>query len=413
MASKEHPTLRSELDVEPSKVIILLIEDEGFVCDSIKSHLEDRDYKVYTSANGKEGLECFKDKSPDLVITDIRMPFMDGFSVLEELNQASPQTPVIIMSGAGHISDSIAALQLGAADFLLKPFEDISLVSLSVEKVLEKSRLQRENKAYQEQLEELVDSRTHELNEANVKLREVNASLSEFAQTIAHDLRSPLSNLMTCMRMISESKGALDGKNQQLLELSIRSGERMHNLISDILAYARHTRANFQLSQVDLNKVLQDVKEDFCHDLAQYDAEFEVNSLPSLIGSQTHLYQLFSNLLNNSLKYSQKNMKPVIQVTCFQGSDSQQDKTQIAPKMCTIVFEDNGIGFDDKNGQDIFQPFKRLAGRSEEGSGIGLATVKSIVCAHGGVIEAFSQLNKGTRFVIQMPLEQANFISPI
>ncbi|QTA78331.1 Two component system response regulator/histidine kinase [Desulfonema limicola] len=150
--------------------VILTIDDEKGIRESIRYFLEDYEYQVLEAENGKIGIEIFKRENPDLILVDLRMPEMDGLEVLRIVRNQSPDTPVIVISGTGVIGDAVEALHLGAWDYLLKPIGDLSVLLHSVEKALERSRLILENHAYQQYLEQEVAKRTRELEKANKEL---------------------------------------------------------------------------------------------------------------------------------------------------------------------------------------------------------------------------------------------------
>jgi len=150
---------------ETAPVRILVIEDEKPVRESYRNFLEDLFYTVDEAANGKEGLALFRRQTPDVVILDLRMPEMNGHEVLEKITAQSPDTPVIVISGTGNISDTVEALHLGAWDYLLKPVADLSMLEHAVQRVLERLRLIRENRDHQGHLQEEVERRTQELTE--------------------------------------------------------------------------------------------------------------------------------------------------------------------------------------------------------------------------------------------------------
>ena len=164
-------------------VRILVIDDEKAIRDSFSAHLEDCGYEILTAENGSVGLSLFESEKPDLVIVDLRMPGIDGLEVLEEINRMAPLTPLIVASGTGIITDAIDALHSGAWDYLLKPIEDLSMLTHAVGAALEKGQLKRENNAYREHLEQLVDARTAELAQANAHLSQINARLRHIVDT--------------------------------------------------------------------------------------------------------------------------------------------------------------------------------------------------------------------------------------
>ena len=132
---------------------ILTIDDEPILRDIIVGYLEDSNFQVIEAANGPEGIELCRREQPDLVLCDLRMPGMDGLQVLAFLTEEFPETPVIVISGMGRISDAVDALKLGAWDYITKPIEDMATLEHSVQQCLERARLRRENRAYRENLE--------------------------------------------------------------------------------------------------------------------------------------------------------------------------------------------------------------------------------------------------------------------
>ena len=149
----------------PPQVEVLVIEDETPVRESFREFLEDQLYIVHEATNGAEGVAQFNEHHPDVVVLDLRMPEMNGHQVLEQLSAQSPDTPLIVVSGTGNISDTIEALHLGAWDYLLKPVTDLNILEHAIKQALEKARLIKENRDYQKLLEEKVDQRTSELTE--------------------------------------------------------------------------------------------------------------------------------------------------------------------------------------------------------------------------------------------------------
>jgi len=143
--------------------VILTIDDESRFRESLRNYLEDYDYQVVEAENGRVGLRIFAERRPDLVLVDLRMPEVDGLEVLKGVREASPDTPIIVVSGTGLISDVAEALRLGAWDYLFKPIEDLSVLGHAIQNCLERARLIRENRAYQQNLEGKVAQRTKEL----------------------------------------------------------------------------------------------------------------------------------------------------------------------------------------------------------------------------------------------------------
>ncbi|WP_283787310.1 response regulator [Bermanella sp. WJH001] len=132
---------------------VLVIDDEAIVRESIVAYLEDSGFDVIEAENGYEGVACFNSQQPDIVLCDLRMPNMDGLTVLKQINKTHPNTPFIVVSGAGVMADVVQALRLGASDYLIKPILDMEVLEHSIVRNLKQRRLIEQNSAYRAQLE--------------------------------------------------------------------------------------------------------------------------------------------------------------------------------------------------------------------------------------------------------------------
>ncbi len=153
---------------------VLIIDDDPSIRESLEAYLEDRNFQVQTAENGKEGLKLIHSNIPDIVLLDLSMPQASGFEVLASEGKDHPDLPFIVISGTGRIQDTVRALHLGAADYLMKPISDLSMVVYSIEKVLERKRLKQENQRYREHLEALVEKRTVALKQLSRAIEHVN-----------------------------------------------------------------------------------------------------------------------------------------------------------------------------------------------------------------------------------------------
>jgi signal transduction histidine kinase len=181
---------------------------------------------------------------------------------------------------------------------------------------------------------------------------------------------------------------------------------RMQALIQALLTYSRVTTRPEPFSQVVLTPLTQEVISDLAARIEQTGARVEVGDLPRIEASPHQLRQLFQNLLSNSLKY-RSGEKPIIKVTANHVKDPASKKTSPGGQWVRIYVEDNGIGFDEKYLDRIFQPFQRLHGRGHyEGTGMGLAICRKIVERHGGIITAKSAPGKGATFIVTLPVKQ-------
>ncbi len=132
---------------------LLIIDDDEVVRESLAAYLEDSNFRVLQALNGLQGLQIFESEQPDLVICDLRMPQIDGLELIRRIRQTASETPIIVLSGAGVMSDAVEALRLGAADYLIKPLEDLAVLEHSVRRALDRAYLRVENQRYRDKLE--------------------------------------------------------------------------------------------------------------------------------------------------------------------------------------------------------------------------------------------------------------------
>jgi DNA-binding NarL/FixJ family response regulator len=166
---------------------ILIVEDEPAIRSSMRGYLEDEGFIIIEGPTVPEALATFRAHQPDLVLLDLHLPKADGINVLREIRAQNEAVPVIIVSGAGQMSDVVAALRLGAWDYLVKPIADLGVLAHAVRKCLERARLLRENEAYHSKLEEMVQQRTAELEAANASLERKTVALQEVLLTFRID----------------------------------------------------------------------------------------------------------------------------------------------------------------------------------------------------------------------------------
>ena len=151
---------------------VIIIDDDILITDFIKEVFEERNINVRVAHTGDDGISVYKMKKPDLLLVDLRLPDISGFDIISKIRRGDQDTPIIVISGTGTIEDAIEAIRRGAWDYMVKPFENKNLIYHTVEHAFERASLLRENKQYQEQLEQKVADRTKELTEINERLRQ-------------------------------------------------------------------------------------------------------------------------------------------------------------------------------------------------------------------------------------------------
>jgi signal transduction histidine kinase len=213
-------------------------------------------------------------------------------------------------------------------------------------------------------------------------------------------LQEPLRKIQTFTELVNRNLSN-EKSAQRYLEKIDASAHRMSNLIKSILTYSKISKADTKQQKIDLNKVLEDVKEDFELLIEEKNASITCGSLPTVNGDPLQLHQLFSNLLSNAIKFSESNPRISIEGNSLTKSEAEDLKLDSRMDYVKLVFADNGIGFEDEYKTRVFDMFQRLNNQDNyEGTGIGLALCKKIVENHGGRISAESKPGKGSTFTI-------------
>ncbi|RYF75249.1 MAG: PAS domain S-box protein [Cytophagaceae bacterium] len=261
----------------------------------------------------------------------------------------------------------------------------------------------------QEELEQQVQQRTQQIQESNQDLIRSNENLQQFAYVASHDLQEPLRKIQAFSDLLQQQYGPQLGPGLDYLERIQSGASRMSTLIRDLLTFSRISTRQEASSPILLDEVVHQVLGDLELIIQDSDAQILVDRLPVIYGDASQLGQLFHNLLNNALKFSKPGRHPRIQVTAQQLTDVDLP-TGIKPTRRSAIYHridvaDNGIGFDEKYLNRIFQVFQRLHSRSEyAGTGVGLAICEKVAANHGGAISASSQLGHGSTFSVYFPI---------
>ncbi len=233
------------------------------------------------------------------------------------------------------------------------------------------------------------------------ELARSNEELQQFAFIASHDLQEPLRKIKTFSERLQTLCGdSLTEQGHDYLERMHNAALRMQNLIEDLLTLSRVTTKKQPFVLVNLAQVVQEVLSDLEVYIQQSGGCVEVGELPIIKADPLQMHQLLQNLIGNALKFHRPHTPPIIKVYS-QFLNSQSDQISVDSETCQIVVEDNGIGFEEKYIDRIFNIFQRLHGRKEyEGTGMGLAICRKIVERHHGEITAQSQPGQGAKFIV-------------
>lgn len=251
-----------------------------------------------------------------------------------------------------------------------------------------------EHKTFAEELSRQVHERTLELQRSN-------EDLLQFAHVASHDLKEPARKVKTFTNRLKDEFGAvIPEKGLSYLEKTQQATDRMYAMIEGVLNYSTLSSAEQTIQKVDLNDTIKNIEVDLEVLIQQKKGMVIKDTLPVIEGASVLIYQLFYNLINNSFKFSKKDIPPTI---IIRSSIVHQE----GKEMAKITIADNGIGFDKEYTEHIFNAFARLNSKDKyEGTGLGLALCKRIAERHHGSIQADSIKDQGATFTILLPLQQ-------
>jgi signal transduction histidine kinase len=408
---------------------ILLVDDREDNLISMEAILASYDFQLIKANSGKQALKILlQEYDFALILMDVNMPNLNGFETASLIYERErlKQIPIIFITAHNYGEENIfKGYQTGAVDYIYKPVNPELLrakVSVFVElyrknhKLLaQEQKLIAINKNLENEIKEreISEEKVRALNLEQLKnidrLEAANKDLDRFAFMASHDLQEPLRKIRVFSSLLqTEYENLLTEEGKKYITRIQDAAEHMQMLIKDILMFSKATSDENAFASCNLNTIVSEVWKQLEETVTEKNAKIIIEDLPTITGNPVLIYPLFNNLLGNALKYSRKDVDPVIRVY----SDSNESLVSANGSHngnyhCHIFIEDNGIGFDQQYAEQIFGMFKRLHHHSEyEGTGVGLALCKKIVEQHHGFISARSKPDEGSTFIVSFPLAQ-------
>lgn len=370
---------------------ILLIDDEEGIRKVLGISLSDIGYRVFTAASGEEGLHIFREEKPPIVLTDIKMPGMDGIELLRIIKEENPDTEVIMITGHGEMDLAIESLKLEATDFVTKPIND-EVLGIALKRAHERITMRRQLREYTENLEDLVKEKTKKLIEAE-KLAAVGQTIAGLSHTIKNIAGALKGGIYVLGKGIE-----LDNKKylHQGWEMVKGNVDKIKNLSMDLLDYAKTTDITFQLC--DPNKPAKEVGNLMMPNAKEQGIDLKMDLADDLTpfyfdpeGIHRCLLNLVTNAIDACIDHEPWNRKKEIVLKTVKA-DGWGVEYQVADNCCGMAEEVRG---------KIFQSFYSTKG--PRGAGIGLMITKKTVDDHEGIIEVESEETKGSTFTIKLP----------
>lgn len=366
---------------------ILIVDDVMSNVLLLKVLLTNEKYRIATAGNGTEALAQVQAESPDLILLDVMMPDMDGFEVARHLKSSpyAAEIPIIFLSALSSTSDIVRGFQVGANDYISKPF----------------------NK------EELLIRIRHQITQIEAK-RMIVAQIEELKQTIierdnlysviAHNLRSPMGSIKMVLNMLilnlpGKRRGA---KTQELLSLANQTTDDVFALLDNLLKWTESKigKINVIYQDVDLVEVAEDVIERFgvVAKLKMIEIKLQAPEKLEANADIDMIKTIIQNLLGNAIKFSNKGSEILVKVEAGKG-------------LASVSVQDYGCGIDEENQKKLLHTdthYSTFGTNNEKGSGLGLLLVQDFVHKNGGELWFTSGKDKGSTFGFNLPISKDN-----
>jgi signal transduction histidine kinase len=376
---------------------ILIVDDKADLLEALCRILNLEGFSIIGVGSGPLALEALRAaahddaKHFDILITDLKMPVMDGLSLLREAQVIDPDLVSIVMTGHGTIDTAVEAMKVGALDYMLKPFK-LNVAMPVLRRALAVRRLRLENASLQRELA----NRAAELEESNRQLQTANKDLDAYNSSVSHDIRGHLNRIIGFSQLLIDGKaGTLNTKQGEFLGHVAGDGEQMLKLTDDLLSFSRLGQRPVLKVRAPVTRLIHDIFRELQGTAVSSTVELRVGELPDAYADPALLKQVFVNLLSNAIKFSSLVPQSVVTVEGYANAGE-----------CTYVVRDNGAGFDMVHADQLFKMFHRLHSNAEfAGTGIGLSIVQRIVERHGGCVSVEAAVGMGAQFTFTLPLQ--------
>jgi signal transduction histidine kinase len=372
--------------MNPEPGTILLVDDEQDIREVLQTALEDSGYKVLLAENGEEALRQFEANQPSIVITDIKMPVMDGIELLQRLKRRNPETEVVMITGHGDMELAIKSLKHEATDFITKPI-NVDALEIALKKVCDKILMRRKLQEYTVHLEQLLREKS--------ELQDHLSSLGLMIGSISHGIKGLLTGLDGGMYLL---EGGLRANDQNRIDEGWQTVkmmvERIRRMTMDILFYAK--KRDLQWEDVDVLQFATEVGRLIEAKLEDLSIQLVCDFEPAVGNCRIdpgYIHAALLNIVENAVDACHREQtRKVHQITFSVHSD---------PEHIVFSVADDGTGMDAETQARLFTEFFSSKGR--KGTGLGLFIANQIINQHGGVISVSSAPGRGSRFTIKLP----------
>jgi signal transduction histidine kinase len=368
---------------------ILLVDDEKDIRDVLRLPLSDLGYEVMEAENGEVALRLFEQTQPPMILTDIKMPGMDGIELLQKVKRENPETEVIMITGHGDMDLAVKSLKYDATDFITKPI-NVDVLEIALRRAAERILTRQKLREYTRSLERLVAEKS--------ELQSHLSSLGLMLGSISHALKGLLTGLDAGVYLVDG--GLAKGNTSQLREgwdIVKQRMERIRKVVLDILFYSK--KRELKREKMNAVTLAEEVAAAVAGKLTEtgivFAKEFDPKS-GEIEADPAYLQAALLNVLENAVD------------ACLAEGARQPPKVvfSLRRKKDRLEFDilDNGIGMDPATQEKLFTPF--FSSKGDKGTGLGLFITNKIVEQHGGNIMVNSAQGRGSLFRISFPVSK-------
>jgi signal transduction histidine kinase len=360
------------------RATVLVVDDNPQNVELVMAYLQADGHNAVAAMSGKEALERVEDHPPDLVLLDVMMPGMNGYEVCTRLKgeERTRFIPVVMITALKDLEDKIKGIEVGADDFLTKPFNKQELLT-RVRSLLKLKRLHDQLESSYRNLQELQNTKEN------------------LTQMIVHDLKNPLTGIMANLEIVAMEELR---ESRECLEAAQRSCMLLFNMIMDLLDLSRSEEGKLQLNREPFAlKEIVYPNVQLADTLARLDGKsIQValpSSLPTVVGDRNLITRVMANLLNNAIKHTSR------------GGTIRIGAEEAPGEFLRVFIQDTGRSIPAEYREKIFEKFGQIEGGRRTGVGLGLTFCKMAVEAHEGRIWLESPGESGNRFCFTVPVE--------
>lgn len=371
---------------------ILFVDDNQRILEMLKRRFEKLGYQVSTANSAEEAEQIIEQKAIGIICLDYMMPDQSGFDFIQEFSQKD-RIPVIMMTAHSSMNLAIEFMKAGGADFIEKPI-DIEVLHIKIKRALNSFQKVNEARDAREQTEQKLRKSNKKLKKKHKDLESLYEELDQFTSSVSHELRGPLRQIGILSQLLErKGSGVLEEEEKEMLASIKDSAIRLTHLVNELLSFSKMAQDEMQLEEIDTLEMVRAIVNEVLDAHPEQKHEVHIGDLPKIEADPVLIRQVFTNLIDNALKYSSKEELSEIEIGNQKGEEEE-----------IFYVKDNGVGFDPDMVDELYKGFRRLHDPEDfDGTGIGLVNVKRIVQRHHGKVWAESKENEGATFYFSLP----------